>query len=158
MARRIATRHFPSCAGALPSLRADRHASASKSAMESDKGKPQEYGEFARSGRIPGRSVMTFRLSEPIVDRLLDKLCTDDAFRALFADDARAALASLGHSPASDPSIVEGAWWCLKVESLASKEVIRQSRNELRRQFTMSFLPQLPFALDAQWKEQDQAA
>lgn len=101
---------------------------------------------------------MTFRLSEPIVDRLLDKLCTDDAFRTLFTVDARAALASLGHSPASDPSISEGAWWCLKVESLASKEVIRRSRNELRRQFTMAFLPQLPFALDAQWKEQDQAA
>lgn len=101
---------------------------------------------------------MTFRLSERVVDALLDKLCTDDDFRSLFTGDARAALASLGHAPASDPSITGGAWWCLKVESLASKDVIRRSRNELRRQFTMAFLPQLPFALDAQWKEQDQAA
>jgi putative modified peptide len=101
---------------------------------------------------------MTFRLSEPIVDRLLDKLCSDDAFRALFTGDARAALASIGYLPAADPAVTEGAWWCLKVESLASKDAIRQSRNDLRRQFTMAFLPQLPFALDAQWKEQDQAA
>ena len=101
---------------------------------------------------------MSFRLSEPIVDRLLDLLSSDDDFRALFAQDARGALASLGHLPAANPAISEGAWWCLKVQSLASKEVILQGRAELRRQFTMEFLPQLPFALDARFQLQEQAA
>jgi putative modified peptide len=101
---------------------------------------------------------MTFQLPEPIVDKLLDLLSSDDAFRGRFASDPRDALASIGHSPAANPTVVRGAWDCFKVESLASKEVIRQSRDELRRHFTMAFLPQLPFALDAQWKEHDQAA
>ena len=95
---------------------------------------------------------MSFRLSEPVVDRLLDLLSSDDDFRDLFARDARAALAQVGHLPAATAGITEGAWWCLKVESLASKEVIAHSRAELREQFTMWLLPQFPFALDAKFQ------
>jgi putative modified peptide len=101
---------------------------------------------------------MSFQLSEPIVDKLLDLLSTDDSFRARFVHDARDALAYIGYAPAANPAITEGAWWCLKVESLASKEAIRQGRHELRMQFTMGFLPQLPFALDAKFQLQAKAA
>jgi putative modified peptide len=101
---------------------------------------------------------MSFRLSEPIVDRLLDLLSSDDDFRARFARDARDALAFIGYLPAANPVLTEGAWWCLKVESLASKEAILQGRAELRRQFTMEFLPQLPFALDTRFQMREEAA
>jgi putative modified peptide len=101
---------------------------------------------------------MSFQLPVPIVDKLLDLLSSDDAFRARFANDARDALAFLGYAPAANPAIIEGAWWCLKVELLASKEVIRQGRQQLRRQFTADFLPQIPFALDSKLQVQAKAA
>jgi putative modified peptide len=77
---------------------------------------------------------MSFNLPEPIVDALLRKLGTDDEFRALFANDARGALASLGYSPAADLSISEGIWTCVTVTHLASKEVIKASHDALRAQ------------------------
>ena len=66
---------------------------------------------------------MSYQLPEPVVDRLLDKLGNDDDFRHLFTTDTRAALASIGFAPAADRSIEHGAWFCLGVESLASKSL-----------------------------------
>ena len=101
---------------------------------------------------------MSYQLPEPIVDRLLDKLGNDDDFRNLFTTDTRDALASIGFMPAADRTVQHGAWFCLTVESLASKEAIRAGRNALRRQFTTSFIPLMPFALEASERVQDHAA
>ena len=101
---------------------------------------------------------MSLQLPESIVDLLLDKLSSDDDFRAHFSRDARSAIAALGFAPAADLRINGGIWKCLGVKSLAKKEVIRQARATLRRQLTMSFLPQLPFAIEAAAEQHDQAA
>jgi putative modified peptide len=79
---------------------------------------------------------MSFQIPEPIVDRLLELLRTDDSFRASFIHNPREALASLGFAPASDSSVQLGIWACMKVDELASKEVIIASHGVLRRQFT----------------------
>jgi putative modified peptide len=101
---------------------------------------------------------MSYQLPEPVVDRLLDRLGNDDDFRRLFTADTRAALASIGFAPAADRSVQHGAWFCLAVESLASKEAIRAGRNQLRLQFTTNFIPLMPFALEATERVQGHAA
>jgi putative modified peptide len=78
--------------------------------------------------------MSSFKLPAPIIDRLLDGLGNDDAFRDLFVADTRAALASIGFEPAADPSVTRGLWFCLAVDRLASKESIRGSRKALRNQ------------------------
>jgi putative modified peptide len=54
---------------------------------------------------------------------LLDKLSSDDAFRAQFQKDPAAALASLGMPTA----LAE----CCKGKTLASKEVLAKSRDQI---------------------------
>ena len=66
-----------------------------------------------------------------VVDTLLDKLSSDDGFRALFASDPRAALAQIGHSvPSEDPLL------CAQTTTLASKEEIAAARQALRDHMT----------------------
>ena len=77
---------------------------------------------------------MSFRLPDPIVDALLDKLGSDDGFRAAFVTDARGALASLGFEPAADSSITQGIWTCVSVDELASKEAIVAAHSALKAQ------------------------
>jgi putative modified peptide len=101
---------------------------------------------------------MSFQLPEPIVDSLLDKLANNDDFRGLFTTDTRAALASLGYAPAMDRSVTQGIWWCLQVDSLASKEAIRAGMKELRQQFTTAYIPLMPFALEASVRARGHAA
>ena len=91
---------------------------------------------------------MSFNLPEPIVDSLLDKLGTDDAFRARFAADPRDALASLGFAAAADTSNEHGVWNCLHVTELAGKDAIRGGRAQLRGQL-MARSSYKAFALDA---------
>jgi putative modified peptide len=85
--------------------------------------------------------MSSFKLPAPIIDRLLDGLGNDDAFRDLFVADTRAALASIGFEPAADPSVTRGLWFCLAVDQLASKETILGSRKALRNQLD----PEAPF-------------
>lgn len=87
-------------------------------------------------------------LSEKTADALLDKLSSDDAFRSAFQADPRQALASLGHADAADPNIVEGAWTCMAVRQLASKEAIRNARQALHRQLTAARSAHSPIALE----------
>ena len=87
------------------------------------------------------------KLSDDTADRLLDLLSTDDDFRAKFQQDPRCALASIGHAPASDAKTVEGAWTCMTVSALASKETIAKSRTELRRMLVSSQVGYQPIAL-----------
>ena len=75
---------------------------------------------------------MSFNLSELLVDTMLDKLATEVAFCALFADDPRGALASIGFAAAADTPTNHGAWSCLHVTELASKDAIRRGRAQLR--------------------------
>jgi putative modified peptide len=86
---------------------------------------------------------MSFQLPETILDTLLDKLGTDDAFRSLFAADPRSALAGLGFEAAADTSIQRGIWNCMEVNQLATKEAIRAGHDELRDQLrrTAVFFP-----------------
>ena len=90
---------------------------------------------------------MSFQLPDSIIDALLDKLGNDDTFRAQFATDPRVALAGLGFEPAADPRITRGAWECLTVDELASKEEIRAASEVMRRRFSAKAFVFFPFAI-----------
>jgi len=62
------------------------------------------------------------KLAPNVVDKLLDKLGSDDSFRSSFSKDPKAALQSLG-APAD---VVCGG--CMSPKQLASKEQFKQSR------------------------------
>lgn len=66
------------------------------------------------------------KLAPNLVDKLLDKLGTDDTFRSSFSKDPKAALHSLG-APAD---LVCGG--CMSPKKLASKEQIQQARAKYR--------------------------
>lgn len=70
-------------------------------------------------------------LPHDVAEQLLLQLSTNDAFREAFAEDALAALISLGYTPP------EGAVpLCLTVENLASKEEFAQAREQLMQHLT----------------------
>jgi putative modified peptide len=92
---------------------------------------------------------MPNNISPKVVDALLDKLSSDDDFRARFQADPRAALASLGDEEAKNaPAGARGAWSCCVVSKLASKETIAASRAELTKQLTGAVMF-TPFKLEA---------
>jgi putative modified peptide len=90
------------------------------------------------------------KLSDETADRLLDKLSTDDAFREQFQNDPRAALAAVGHAEAADAGVKEGAWSCMAVQQLASKEAIKASRDVMRKQLTQAKAGAHPITLETQ--------
>ena len=74
------------------------------------------------------------KFSPEVADRLLDKLASDDSFRALFLAEPRAALRLVGHETPTSDLGVEGAdpiMCCLGIKSLASKEALQASRHRL---------------------------
>jgi len=73
-------------------------------------------------------------LGAKVVDRLLDLLSTDDAFRALFVSDTYAALLQAGYEPpaGADENTVNPAL-CIYTPNLASKEKIARERGKLTR-------------------------
>lgn len=87
---------------------------------------------------------MANSLPANIADKLLDRLSSDDDFRALFQKDAAAALNSLGHSEPAGPASKDSALKCLRCESLPTKEAFVQSRDAYRKQLT-SMLNQTVF-------------
>lgn len=89
-------------------------------------------------------------LSAEQADLLLDKLSNDDAFRTLFAQDPRRALASIGHAEAATTATARGAWMCMSVKQLASKEAIAASRDALRKQLVSAQAGQNPIHLETQ--------
>ncbi len=92
---------------------------------------------------------MPFQLSEELVDKLLDKLSSDNEFRAVFQKSPRIALAYLGHDAAAYASDNDkGAWACMSCEKLASAADIKKSRNALRKQLLSAQATQHPIALD----------
>ena len=88
------------------------------------------------------------KLDPATADTLLDRLSSDDAFRDLFQRSPREALASIGHGDAANKSLAEGSWTCLAVSQLASKETIRATRDELRRQLVSAQAGQSPINLE----------
>lgn len=92
---------------------------------------------------------MPFKLSEATVDKLLDKLGSDDAFRDQFKANPRMALAAVGHEAAAKAKDGdEGIWACCAVTQLASKEAIKAGRDELRKQLLSSKASQSPVTLE----------
>jgi putative modified peptide len=70
-------------------------------------------------------------LERKVVNRLLDRLSTDDAFRALFETDTQAALEAVGYVH-PDASVAHPGL-CLHTDKLASKEAIAAQREKLTR-------------------------
>ena len=69
---------------------------------------------------------MASKLSADVVDKLLDKLGSDDAFRTNFSNDPQGSLVSLGA-----PADVE-CGDCMRPKQLQSKAVYQQTRAHLR--------------------------
>lgn len=86
-----------------------------------------------------------------MVDKLLDLLSTDDAFRQLFQDDARAALRLVGHETPAHENGVRGAdpVMCMTLgNELASKEAILVGRASMKAALS-STLSQAVFTVSA---------
>ena len=93
---------------------------------------------------------MAFQLSEELVDKLLDKLSSDNEFRAVFQKSPRIALAYLGHDAAAYASDSDkGAWACMSCEKLASAAYIKKSRDALRKQLLGANVKFNPISLEA---------
>ncbi len=93
---------------------------------------------------------MPFKLSEAIVDSLLDKLGSDDEFRDLFQANPRQALASLGHQAAASAKDADaGAWACMATAPLASKSAIKASQVALRQQLLSAMAVYTPIHLQS---------
>lgn len=95
-------------------------------------------------------------LDPAVADRLLDLLSESDAFRELFQHDPRAALEQAGYqAPGMDtlvageeaPPTVDG---CCLVQQLASKDVIRAARDQLKAML-LGGLSQTTPSLDASY-------
>jgi putative modified peptide len=79
---------------------------------------------------------MAKSLPPHIADKLLDRLGSDDDFRAYFQKDARGALSFLGYDePAGTPSN-DSAIACMRCESMPDKKAFTQSRDAYRKQLT----------------------
>lgn len=78
---------------------------------------------------------MSTKFTLEVAERLLDKLATDDAFRASFASDPRAALRQLGHETPSADRGVDGRDPVVSLQhlkgGLASKEKIAAGRERM---------------------------
>lgn len=88
-----------------------------------------------------------FQISAELIDTLLDKLSSDDEFRAVFQRSPRIALAYLGHDEASEAS--EADWAHLRCETLASPETIRLSRSVIKMDLLTSHARLIPIMLDS---------
>jgi putative modified peptide len=75
------------------------------------------------------RKVGAPALELNVVNRLLDLLTTDDAFRAIFERDTPAALEFAGYVHVADHVVHPGM--CLHTPHLASKEAIASQRAKL---------------------------
>lgn len=94
--------------------------------------------------------ISSGEFSDELIDKLLDKLSSDDEFRAVFQRSPRIAVAYLGHEGASNASPSDqGAWSCLTCKQLASPEAIKAGRDELRQQLISNRAALNPIKLEA---------
>ncbi|KFN43963.1 NHLP-related RiPP peptide [Arenimonas oryziterrae] len=95
---------------------------------------------------------MSNNLSPKVVDALLDKLSSDDDFRALFQKNPRAALRQVGHVTPEEDRDVRGAdpvLCCYNLHGLADKETIKQGRSRIHAALVAPPKPQAVFDLCA---------
>ena len=82
---------------------------------------------------------MTTRFTMDVARALLDKLATDDAFRARFESNARAALRELGHETSEADEGVHGRDPVMHLQTLrgglASKEKIAADTDSMLASF-----------------------
>lgn len=91
-----------------------------------------------------------FHISEELVDKLLDKLSSDNEFRAVFLKSPRIALAYLGHEAAMNAGPSDkGVWLGAQCKQLASPDAIKASRDALRLQLLTSMARLQPIKLQA---------
>jgi len=83
---------------------------------------------------------MAKNFSPEVVEKLLDKLSTDDHFRELFQKEPHAALRQLGHETPEGERGVKGSdpMMCFAGAALASKEEIKASRSKLATRLSTS--------------------
>lgn len=80
--------------------------------------------------------IMANSLPADIADKLLDRLGSDDDFRAYFQKDARGALSFLGYDEPADTNSNDSALMCMRCESMPDKKAFTQSRDAHRKQLT----------------------
>ena len=87
-------------------------------------------------------------MAEPLdpiaVDALLERLSSDDAFRALFASSPEEAVRQLPGKPIEVPPGEPGSS-CMRVNQLADKDRLRQTLAQVREQLLgkSSFIPHI---------------
>jgi len=87
------------------------------------------------------------QLSEKTIDAVLDKLATDDDFRASFQKNPREATRSLGVDDEAIDSLPEAP-----VAKLADKASFAKSRGQVRKQLMDARAPFMPISLDVPQK------
>jgi len=94
---------------------------------------------------------MANNFSPEVADKLLEKLSSDDDFRALFEKDPRAALSKLGHETPEADRGVKGSdpLMCVSSKPLASKEQIRAARKDLHTKLSAGPFTFTVFALQS---------
>lgn len=86
---------------------------------------------------------MSSKLAAKTVDALLDKLSSDDDFRARFQQNPREATRSLGIDDEAIDTLPE-----TPMRTLANKKLIAASRDVLRKQLADAPYPFIPHCLD----------
>ena len=88
----------------------------------------------------PKASAKGSPLPLAIADKLLDRLGSDDDFRALFLKNPRAALSFLGYAEADMLADRDGTWSCMNCDSLPDKKAFTESRDAFRKQLTTQMM------------------
>jgi putative modified peptide len=88
---------------------------------------------------------MPYNFTGEFVDRLLDKLGSDEDFRTRFQADPKAAVESLGHKPSAEDA---RDLMCLKCVELASTDQIKAAKADLRKQLLASQASHSPINLE----------
>jgi len=83
---------------------------------------------------------MAKSLPPHVADKLLDRLGSDDDFRAYFQKDARGALSFLGYDEPANTSNDDSALKCMRCDSMPDKKAFAQSRDAYRKQLTSQAL------------------
>lgn len=104
---------------------------------------------------MPGRGKGP-KLHKKVVDKLLDKLSSDNAYRELFKRDPKAALVQAGWEPTTDPAdaaeeqTAVSAGGCLSMTAgadLASMQEISDARDTIAADLALPFTFQPPSKL-----------
>lgn len=86
---------------------------------------------------------MAKQLSDKTIDAVLDKLATDDGFRASFQKNPREATRSLGTDDEAIDSLSDAP-----LAKLADKASFAKSRGQVRKQLLDARAPFMPITLD----------